>query len=266
MDLGLKDRAMVITGGSDGLGREIALQASAAGARVAVIARKASTLDRTVADCEAAGALLAVAVVADLSQRGRAEAAVAEAVDRLGGIDVLVNNVGQAHISSLDELDDDAWVRSFEINLLSHVGAIRAALPGLRASDQARIVNIASTAGKRPSAGMPDYSVMKAALLSLSRLVADVEAKNGILCNAVCPGPIATPTWLAPGGLAEQTAHRSGATVEEVLARVGAGRPLGRLAAADEIAAVCLLLASARASFVTGAAWSVDGGTVPIII
>jgi len=113
---------------------------------------------------------------------------------------------------------------------------------------------------------MPDYSVTKAAVLSLSRLVADVYAKDGILCNAVTPGPTLSPAWLAPDGLADQAAKRSGKSREEVLAGVGQGRPLGRLAEPEEIASVIVFLCSDRASYVTGSAWSADGGTVPIII
>jgi NAD(P)-dependent dehydrogenase (short-subunit alcohol dehydrogenase family) len=108
---------------------------------------------------------------------------------------------------------------------------------------------------------MPDYSVMKAALLSFSRLVADLHAGDGIRCNAVTPGPTATEAWLGEGGLAEQQGDR-----EQVLAKVAAGRPLGRFAEPAEIADVIVFLLSARASYVTGAAWSADGGTVPIII
>ena len=163
-------------------------------------------------------------------------------------------------------LSDEEWLRSFEVNVLSHVRAIRAALPHLRGRDQARIVNVASTAGKRPSTGMPDYTVMKAALLSLSRLVADLEAKRGVLVNAVCPGPSRTPAWLDPGGLADQAAERGDITPEEALARAGAGRPIGRMAEPEEIADVVVFLCSARASYVLGAAWSADGGTVPVII
>jgi NAD(P)-dependent dehydrogenase (short-subunit alcohol dehydrogenase family) len=108
---------------------------------------------------------------------------------------------------------------------------------------------------------MPDYSVMKAALLSFSRLVADLYAKDGIRCNAVTPGPTATEAWLGEGGLADQQGERA-----EVLAKVASGRPLGRLAQPGEIAAVIAFLCSPRTSYVTGAAWSADGGTVPIII
>jgi NAD(P)-dependent dehydrogenase (short-subunit alcohol dehydrogenase family) len=108
---------------------------------------------------------------------------------------------------------------------------------------------------------MPHYSVTKAAVLSLSRLVADVYAKDGIRCNAVTPGPTATDAWLGAGGLADQQGDRA-----DVLAKVAAGRPMGRLAEPEEIASVIAFLCSERASYVTGAAWSADGGTVPIIV
>jgi 3-oxoacyl-[acyl-carrier protein] reductase len=254
VDLGLDGRRALVTGGSAGIGLEVARQLSEAGARVAVAARRPE------------GVVAALAVAADLSRPGEPERAVEAAVAEFGGLDILVNNVGSARQTSFDEVADADWQSSFEINLMSHVRATRAALPHLRRSDQARIVNVASTAGKRPSGGMPDYSVMKAAMLSLSRLIADQEARSGVLVNAVCPGPTRTPAWLGAGGLADQAAARAGIDRDAALARAAAGRPLGRMADATEIAAVCVFLCSARASYVTGAAWSADGGTVPIII
>jgi len=149
---------------------------------------------------------------------------------------------------------------------MSYVRTIRAVLPGMRGRGKGVIVNVSSTAGKRPSGSMPDYSVTKAAVLSLSRLVADAYAKDGIRCNAITPGPTATEAWLGEGGLADQQAERTGKTKLEVIAAVGAGRPLGRLAEPAEIASVIAFLCSERATYVTGAAWSADGGTVPIIV
>jgi NAD(P)-dependent dehydrogenase (short-subunit alcohol dehydrogenase family) len=165
-----------------------------------------------------------------------------------------------------EEVADHQWDEMWQLNVMTYVRAIRAVLPRMRERGEGVIVNVSSTAAKRPSTGMPNYSVTKAAVLSLSRLVADLYATDGIRCNAVTPGPTATPAWLGEGGLADQQARRTGKSREEVLASVGAGRPLGRLAEPDEIADVIAFLCSSRASYVTGAAWSADGGTVPIIV
>jgi len=173
---------------------------------------------------------------------------------------VLVNNVGVARIARFEEVADEERDAYWQLNVMSYVRAIRAALPSLREGGGS-IVNVSSTAGKRPSTGMPHYSVTKAAVLSLSRLIADLYAKDGVRSNAVTPGPTATDAWLGEGGLAEQQGDR-----EEILAKVAAGRPLGRLADAPEVASVVVFLCSERASYVTGAAWSADGGTVPIIL
>jgi NAD(P)-dependent dehydrogenase (short-subunit alcohol dehydrogenase family) len=187
-------------------------------------------------------------------------------VAEAGKLDVLVNNVGYAEQRDFLALTDDAWDAAWQLNVMSFVRAIRAAVPAMRRRGAGVIVNVSSTAGTRPSTGMPEYSVTKAAVLSLSRLVADLYAKDGIRCNAVTPGPTATEAWLGAGGLADQQAERTGKSRDEVLAAVGKGRPLGRLAEPEEIAEVIVFLCSARASYVTGAAWSADGGTVPIII
>ena len=246
MDLGLRDKVVIVTGSTAGIGQAVAVQLREEGAHVVSSGRRA----------DGPGELH---VPGDLTERGAADQLVLAAMERFGRIDGLVNNVGGTDIRRLDDLTDDDWQRSFELNLMTAVRATRAALPYLGRG--ASIVNVSSTAGKRPSGGMPDYSVMKAAMLSFSRLVADLHAKDGIRCNAVTPGPTATDAWLGEGGLADQQGSR-----EEVLAKVGAGRPLGRLAEPGEIAAVVVFLLSERASYVTGAAWSADGGTVPIII
>lgn len=251
MDLGLREKLCVVTGSTAGIGLETARLLAAEGARVVTCGRS-----------DAPGVGEARHVVADLAQPGEPERVIAEA----GAVDVLVNNVGVAYQRDFLEVADEQWQELWDLNVMSYVRAIRAALPGMRERGGGVIVNVSSTAAKRPSTSMPDYSVVKAAVLSLSRLVADLYAKDGIRCNAVTPGPTASPAWLAEGGLADQQAARSGKSRDDVLAAVGAGRPLGRLAEPEEIAAVVAFLCSERASYVTGAAWSADGGTVPIII
>ena len=250
MDLRLEGKACLVTGSTGGIGLETAKLFVAEGARVATCGRS-----------DAPGIGEELHVRADLSEAEAPSRAVDATVDALGGLDVLVNNVGFAVHARFEEVTDADWDAMWNLNVMGYVRAIRAALPHLRAS-KGTIVNLSSTAGKRPSAGMPHYSVTKAAVLSLSRLVADLYAADGIRCNAVTPGPTATAAWLAQGGLADQQAGDR----EDVLAKLGAGRPLGRLAEPQEIAAVIAFLASERASYVTGAAWSADGGTVPIIL
>jgi NAD(P)-dependent dehydrogenase (short-subunit alcohol dehydrogenase family) len=251
MDLGLRDRVCIVTGSGGGIGLEVARQLLAEGARVV-------TCDRGAAPW--IGETLHVQV--DLSQPRGPASVVEQTVSALAGLDVLVNNVGIARQARFEEVEDAEWDEYWQLNVMSYVRFIRAALPHLRSAAGGVIVNVASTAGKRPSTGMPHYSVTKAAVLSLSRLVADLYARDGVRCNAVAPGPTATQAWLRDGGLADQ----QGGDRDEVLKRVGAGRPLGRLARPEEIAAAIVFLCSERASYVTGAAWSVDGGTVPIII
>ncbi|MGN6430300.1 MAG: SDR family NAD(P)-dependent oxidoreductase [Gaiellaceae bacterium] len=260
MDLGLRNRVCVVTGSTAGIGLETARLLAAEGARVVVTGRDS---DRVESARQQATAELGV--IADLSEPA-APAELIAAAGELGPVDCLVNNAGIAYQTGFDEVRDEQWDEMWQLNVMSAVRTIRSALPTMLERGSGVIVNVSSTAGKRPSTGMPNYSVTKAALLSLSRLVADLYAKNGIRCNAVAPGPTATGAWLDEDGLADQQARRSGKSREAVLDSVAAGRPLGRLAEPEEIASVIAFLCSDRASYVTGAAWSADGGTVPIII
>ena len=250
MDLDLRDRVCVITGSTAGIGLATLRLLAEEGARVVSSGRS-----------HAPNAGEALHVSTDLSAPEAPGELIEAATQAFGRVDALVNNVGTAYITSFEDVSDGEWEEMWQLNVMSYVRAIRAVLPQMRERGGGVIVNVSSTAGKRPSSGMPHYSVTKAAVLSLSRLVADVCAKDGIRCNAVTPGPTATDAWLGAGGLAEQQGDRA-----EVLAKVAAARPLGRLAEPEEIAAVIAFLLSDLASYVTGAAWSADGGTVPIII
>jgi 3-oxoacyl-[acyl-carrier protein] reductase len=270
MDLGLKGRACVVTGASRGIGRETARLLCAEGADVLLVARNEERLTAAAQEAGAAGAEVggrAEILRLDVTDDDAGTRMLSAAEERFGSLDVLVNNAGAAQWRDLDEVPDEDWRAQYELNVMAPLWAMRAAAPGMAERGWGRVVNVCSTAGKRPSAAMPEYSVAKAAELSLSRLFADRYAKQGVLVNAICPGPVEGELWMEAGGLLDQSKEMSDAVSrEEALATAGSKRPIGRLAAIDEIAAAIVFLCSERASYVSGAAWSVDGGTVQVII
>src|SRR5215204_3503443 len=270
MDLGLSGRACVVTGASRGIGRVTARMLCAEGADVLLVARSEEQLIEAADECAAAaehGGGRAESLVADVGDPAATDRIVREAGDRLGQLDVLVNNAGTARWRDLDEVPEEDWYAAWELNVMAPMRLMRAAAPGMRERRWGRIVNVSSTAGKRPSASMPEYSVAKAAELSLSRLFADRHAASGVLVNAICPGPVKSEMWMEDGGLLDQSAEQGGHdSRQDALEAAGSKRPIGRLAESEEVAAAIAFLASERASYVAGAAWSVDGGTVQVII
>jgi 3-oxoacyl-[acyl-carrier protein] reductase len=187
-------------------------------------------------------------------------------LERFGRIDALVNGAGTSAVRPMEELTDQEWQAQWELHVMGPMRLMRAAAPVMAERGWGRIVNVCSSSGKRPSSTNMAYSVTKAAELSLSRAFADLFAERGVLVNSVSPGPIAGDLWLAPGGLADQQASARGVSREEVLESTASRVPVGRLGTEEEIAAVIVFLCSEAASNVAGASWSVDGGTVPVII
>jgi 3-oxoacyl-[acyl-carrier protein] reductase len=184
-----------------------------------------------------------------------------------GPVDILVNNAGTSFAKPLDELTDEDWTGLWELHVMASMRLMRFFAPPMAERGWGRIVNVASSAGKRPSLTNAAYSVTKAAQLSVSRVFADTYAKQGVLVNAVTPGPTGSPLWLDEGGLGDQSAAVKGldsrqAALDDQSSRV----PMGRFAEPEEIASVVAFLCSERASNVTGAAWSVDGGTFAAIL
>ncbi|HEX8976020.1 MAG TPA: SDR family oxidoreductase [Solirubrobacteraceae bacterium] len=263
MDLGVRDRACIISGGSRGIGLEVGRQLRAEGANLLLLGRGEDAL-RAAADALGGEAVAWLAI--DVTCPAAGERAVARCRERFGRVDVLVNGAGTSSVRAIDELCDQDWQDQWELNVMASMRLMRAAIPMMRDQGWGRIVNISSSSGKRPGQRNVAYSVAKAAQLSLSRAYADAYAREGVLINAVTPGPVASELWLAPGGLVDQTVQARGGTRDQVLAAAAAGLPRGRLASPAEIAAVIVFLCSEAAANVAGSAWSVDGGAVPIII
>ena len=244
MDLGIAGRVAVVTGASRGIGASTAELLEAEGVTV-VRASRGDGIDVT-----APGAADAIAE--------RAEGA---------PVDILVNNAGTSFARELTELTDEDWNAQWELHVMASLRLMRAFAPGMAERGWGRIVNVTSSAGKRPSLTNAAYSVTKAAQASLSRVFADAYGDRGVLVNSVAPGPVSSPLWVDDGGLGDQTAAAKGlATREESMELQAAKTTLGRFAEPREIAAVIAFLCSEAASNVTGAAWSVDGGAVATIV
>jgi 3-oxoacyl-[acyl-carrier protein] reductase len=256
VDLGISGRACVVTGASRGIGLAAARALAAEGARVLLVARSEPE------ELPPGG----VWFEADVTAEGAAERIVEECTRRFGQVDVLVNNAGTSRARELEELTDDEWEEQWQLHVMASMRLMRLAAPAMAARGWGRIVNVGSSSGKRPSLSNAAYSVTKAAQHALSRVFADTYAGDGVLVNAVAPGPVESPLWMAEGGLADQAAERSGVSREEALESARSKIPLGRFGREDEIAWVIAFLCSERASNVTGSTWSADGGAVPLFI
>jgi 3-oxoacyl-[acyl-carrier protein] reductase len=242
MDLGISGRVAVVTGASRGIGAATAELLEAEGARVLRVSR-GEGFDVTASD------------VADrIAERAP------------GPVDILVNNAGTSFARDLGELTDEDWNGLWELHVLASMRLMRAFAPGMAERGWGRIVNVTSSAAKRPSLTNAAYAVTKAAQASLSRVFADTYAKAGVLVNAVAPGPVSSGLWVDEGGLGDQTAAAKGLSRQEALDAQASRVPLGRFAEPGEIAAVVAFLCSERASDVTGAHWSADGGTFAAIV
>ena len=246
MNLGLEGKVCVVTGATRGIGASTARMLSQEGARVLSVARRGADLDLDVTSRDAGERVLDACPSAPWA---------------------LVNAAGTSRARLLEELSDGDWQQQWELHVMGPMRLMRALAPAMAEAGGGRIVNVASSSGKRPSSRLDaSYSVTKAAQLSLSRVFADAWAARGVLVNAVAPGPVEGESWTKKGGLADQLAARSGKTPEEVLAATGSGLPRGRMGTDDEAAAAIVFLCSELASNVVGAAWSVDGGSVPTIL
>ncbi|MBT3350730.1 MAG: SDR family oxidoreductase [Nitrospinaceae bacterium] len=263
MDMELKGKCALVGGSSQGIGHAVARGLAQEGASVALCARRPEVLEKAAEKLRAETGSKITTVAADLSKPEDCERAAAEAVEALGGLDVLVNNVGQIKLAGIEELSDTDWHTEIERNVMSAIRCARAAWPHLKKSSQGRVVNITGLAGKQVYLpGDMATSLTKASLNSFTKTLAHEGAQFGILVNNVCPGPIETEGM--PERL-EWIAERLGGTIEDAWKNRENASILKRLGQPEEVANVAVFLASARASFVTGVTVEVGGGSAHYI-
>jgi 3-oxoacyl-[acyl-carrier protein] reductase len=262
MDLELTGRVALVTAASKGLGRATATQLAAEGARVVISSRGADQLARTAQEIADATGAQVEHCPADVSDAADLDRLLRETRERLGGVDVLVNNAGGPPPGGFDALDDDAWQQAFELNLLSTVRLFRGVLPHMREQRWGRIVTVASSSIKQPIDNLTLSNTFRVGLLGLAKSVALEVAPDGVLVNTIGPGRIATDRVASlDAGRAEKT----GLSVEEVRAQSEKGIPLGRYGTAEEFGKVAAFLASGANTYVTGQNFLVDGGMVRAI-
>lgn len=256
MDLKLTGKVALVTGGNKGLGAASARVLAREGARVFLTARNNDQL-QDVADTISTEGGTAAVFAADLTQADAADGIAARAIDRFGRIDILVNCAGASQGGVFWEIPDQVWEDSLNLKFMATVRMIRAVIPAMRAAKYGRIVSVIGNTGKQPNARLLPGSAANAALLAVTKGLADEVAGEGIVINAVNPGPTRTERW---NTLMENLAASSGKGVEEVENGFLTQIPMNDLGDPDEIAGLIAFLASDAAANMTGTSLTADGG------
>ncbi len=257
MDLELKDKVAIVTGGSQGIGKAAALRLAAEGASVVIAARGRELLDKVALEIRAAGGRVA-AVQADVSRAEDCARLVAEAVKAFGRLDILVNNAGTSATGEFESVTDDIWQADFELKLFAAIRLARLAIPHMKRQGGGRIVNITNIGAKQPRAKSMPTTVTRAAGLAFTKALSKEFAPHKILVNTVCIG-------LVRAGQHERKAAKAGIALEQFYANMGKDIPLGRVGRAEEVANAIAFLASEAASYITGTSINLDGGTSAVL-
>ena len=257
MELGLRGKVAIVTGGTQGIGKATALLLAKEGASVVIAARGRELLDAAAAEIRASGGKVAL-VQADVGKAADCERVVATAVETFGGVDILVNNAGTSATGEFESVTDAAWQADFDLKLFGAIRLVRLALPHMKKRSGGRIVNITNIGAKQPRAKSMPTTVTRAAGLAFTKALSKEYAPHNILVNTVCIG-------LIRAGQHERKAAKSGVPVEQVYAGMAKDIPLGRVGQAEEVANVIVFLVSDAASYVTGTSINLDGGTSGVL-
>jgi len=252
VDLGLKGKVAVVTGGTEGIGKATALKLAQEGAKVAICARRTELLDKAAEEIRKTGAEV-LAVAADMSKAADIERFMKAVIERFGQIDILVNNAGTSARGKFLEVDDATWSADLELKLFGAIRCTRLAVPLMKKQGGGRIVNITISSAKQPGAQSMPTSVSRAAGLALTKALSKEYAADNILVNTVCIGKIKS-------GQHERRIRKDGLTADDYYAKTGKEIPLGRVGEAAEVANVITFLVSDAASYVTGSSINLDGG------
>jgi NAD(P)-dependent dehydrogenase (short-subunit alcohol dehydrogenase family) len=263
MDMGLKGKVAIVTGGSEGIGKAAAQSLAAEGASVVICARRADVLEQTVSDIKAATGGEVTAIPTDVTDPDAIQNLIDKTIEKYGKLDILVNNAGTSAAGLFEEVSDETWRYDIELKLFGAINCTRAALPHLKANGGGRIINITTPGGKAPGPRSVPTSVSRAAGIALTKELSKDYAADNILVNTVCIG-------LIKSGQHErrwQAAHEkdSSVTLEAWYENMGKNVPIGRVGEASEAGDLICFLASERASYITGTSVNVDGGTAAVI-
>ena len=261
MDLALEGKVALITGASRGIGKSCALVLSEEGCNLAICARGKESLEEAAEQFKAKGVDV-LAIQGDVTKLQDIDNLVSQTVEKFNRIDILINNAGTGRLSDLMELPEEEFRYNMDLMLFGLIRCSKAAVPYMREQKWGRIINISSIFGKQPG-GLVDYDAIKAAVIMFTKDLANYLAKDNILVNSVCPGPIRTPLWEDPGQLGDQLGQMLNMSGPEAINWFAEQNiPLGHHGDPEDIANLVAFLASDKAKFITGQAINVDGGMV----